>query len=308
MAKVIANQPSGKIGNVIYRHTKYGLILTAAPQNINDPKTDRQLRNRIVLGNLAANYRLYRDALPLLFEQKNPSCTDYNMFMAVNHGTVSVYITLQQREADACVIAPYQFSDGTLVPVHYHLVYLNPPKPGTFEYLCDEREPVLVSNLVLGSLVIDKETSVADFSEAIINHNTGWQEGDELYFLFATQSMQAYTGYPEAKMESWHIILNTSSFASDQRLYDQVAPLGFTSVSEPVEGAVEGGVEGTYRLGMNVPLLDSGAAWLHLRHTPAGKIQLSTQHLFVKNDLLESYQDDKAFSFAATSYKRKRKK
>lgn len=59
MAKVngVGSQMSGKVGQLIYRHTKYGTVVYEAPVKASVPqRTEAQMQVRTQLGNLAAVY------------------------------------------------------------------------------------------------------------------------------------------------------------------------------------------------------------------------------------------------------------
>ena len=59
---------------------------------------------------------------------------------------------------------------------------------------------------------------------------------------------------------------------------------------------------GTYCLGMGKPLVDGGAAWLHLRRK-VSRAQASTQRLYVVNPLYDQYRTEEAFEAAVKSYR-----
>lgn len=60
MAKVngVGSQMSGKVGELIYRHTKYGTVVYEAPVKASVPqRTEAQMQVRTQLGNLAVAHR-----------------------------------------------------------------------------------------------------------------------------------------------------------------------------------------------------------------------------------------------------------
>jgi len=275
------NQLSGRIGDRIYRQTRYGTVVSIVPQKPATPmRSERQMRNRTQMANLCNNCRLYSDAIDTLFEDKAPSHTNYNVFLQLNLGRCPVYLTKHEVAERVCVVAPYQFSRGLLRPIGYEL----------------NTEGILRSDLSLGKLEVGKDTTVADLSEALIHHNAGWQEGDLLVFLHVEQFTDS-TGMPRATPELSTLTLNTTDHASAQRLAEQVSPLGFSSMKVPEL------VEGPFYLGMSEPLENGGAAWLHLRFNARGKAQVSSQWLAVVNPILALYRSDEAFRRAAASYK-----
>jgi hypothetical protein len=308
MARIKQDQPSGKIGNVIYRQTRYGLVVAQAPAKPAKPsRSVKQMRIRTKMANLSANCRLYHDVayslgaygLPLkadlFFEDKQPQHTLYNLFLKVNYNQCPVYLTQQETRVGGCVVASCQFSRGTLEPVAYGLKNENENQ---------NENGVLVSNLKLGELVIDDDTTVAVLSEAIIGHNDGWQEGDELCFLHATQRTDEFSGVPRAEMQGWCLRLDTTDCASRRKVYDEVNPVGFSSLPLTAYCLQDGpsAGSGTYCLGMGKPLVDGGAAWLHLRRK-CTRAQASPQRLYVVNPLYDQYRTEEAFEAAVKSYR-----
>ena len=302
MARIKKDQPSGKIGNVIYRQTRYGLVVAQAPAKPAKPsRSEKQMRIRTQMANLSANCRLYHDVayslgaygLPLkadlFFEDKQPQHTLYNLFLKVNYNHCPVYLTQQETRAGGCVVAPCQFSRGTLDVIAYGL----------------DAYGLLVSGLKLGGLVIGEDTSVAELSEAIIGHNDDWQEGDELCFLHAKQYTDEFSGVPRATMEGWCLRLDTTDCASRRKVYNEVSAVGFSSLPLTAYGLQDDPStgSGTYCLGMSEVLVDGGAAWVHLRRKAGGKVQVSTQRLYVVNPLYEQYRTEEAFEAAVKSYR-----
>lgn len=232
-------------------------------------RTYNQMYNRCQVGNLAANYQLYAHRLARPFENKPPRQTDYNLFVQANYGKGPVFLTHEQVVSGACLLAPYQFTRGSLRSIG-----------------CEIGEGgLLKSDLALGGLVIDEETTVAAFSQALIANNADWREGDELSFFYAVQAMDAYMEVPRARMHSCHLVLDTTD---TELLYNIVNRAGFSSV----EGM----------LGMGQALVSGGAAWVHSRKRADSSIRVSSQRLYVVSELLEGYQSEGALVNAAESY------
>lgn len=230
--------------------------------------------NRCQLGNLAANNQLYARRLTRPFENKPPRQTDYNLFVQANYGQGPVFLQHNQVVSGACVLAPYQFTRGSLTSI-----------------VCEvNKDGVLVSSLALGDLVITELTTVADFSQALIANNEDWREGDELSFFHALQIIDTYLDVPRARMTSCHLVLDTTD---TELLYNIVSAVGFASVNEN---------EDENMLGMNTPLVNAGAAWVHSRKRADSTIRVSTQTLFVASSLLVDYQSEDALADAAESY------
>ena len=227
------------------------------------------MRSRCQFGNLAANSQLYAGRLKRPFENKPLRQTDFNLFVQANYGVVTVWLTQRQVQSGACVLAPYMFSRGSLPMIAYGL----------------DAYGLLVSDLKLGELVIGEGTTVGEFSQALIDNNKDWREGDEITFLHAVQIIDPYLNEPRARMNSCRLVLDTTD---TELLSNIVLASGFATVD--------------CKLGMSNPLENAGAAWVHSRKRADGGHRVSTQFLFVVSDILSDYTSDEAFQQSAESY------
>lgn len=233
-----------------------------------------QMRNRCQFGNLAANSQLFAHRLARPFEFKPPRQTDFNLFVQANYGMHPVYLTRHQVLSGACVLVPYIFSRGSLAPIACNLINEN-----------QNENKVLVSDLSLGELVIGEGTTVGEFSQALIANNNDWREGDEISFFHAVQIIDTYLEVPRARMNSCRLVLDTTD---SELLRNIVLATGFATVDG--------------KLGMNTPMENAGAAWVHSRKRADGSHRVSTQFLFVASSILADYQSEEAFQQAAESY------
>ena len=147
----------------------------------------------------------------------------------------------------------------------------------------------LVSNLKTGNVQLGASSTVGELSQALIQNNTGWKQGDQLTLFYAEQWMDS-EGVPRVTMESWKVILDTED---DTLLWSIVMAEGFASVSDG---------NGGYVLGMSVALDNSGASWIHSRNKSDGSTQVSTQRMKVVSDILADYQGYDAMIASAQSY------
>ena len=223
---------------------------------------------RMQWGNLAAVYRQFHATLKKAYEDAT-NMSVYNAFVQANMKMVEVYITKQMRLNGGSVLAPYQISRGTLDSIY-------------FERNAANR---LVTDISLGSLGIDAQTTVADFSRAVMGSNPDWLKGDQLTFFYGRQTIDPVTGVPRAKISGWKVRLDPTD---QQKLWDVVDALGFSAV----DGCV----------GMSAVISDGAAAWIHSREDETGQLRLSTQYMYVDSTVLASYQGDAAFEASADSY------
>ena len=272
MAKVsgVATQLSGKVGQLIYRQTKYGTVVYEAPAKASVPqRTEAQMQVRTQWGNLAAVYKQFNQTLKKGFEGLNGKMNDYNAFIQANTNVVKVYVPKSVRLNGGSVLAPYQITRGTLPSVA----------------MVKNGGGVLVSDIGLGSLQIGAETTVAEFASAVIAYNTGFEAGDQLTFFYGQQTEDAVTGIPRARIYGYKVMLNPGD---STLLLEVVSELGFTSVDG--------------KLGMSSSITDGAAVWVHSREDGTSGLKVSTQFLYVDSSVLAQYQGSSAMAASANSY------
>ena len=271
IASGLSSQLSGKVGMVVFRQLKNGktVVYERRRKKSVPVRSEKQMRLRMQWGNLGAIYTQFHKTLKRGFEGIGNRMSDYNAFVQSNIGVCKVYIPRKMNMNGGCVLAPYQITRGKLPSIDYAL----------------NGENVLVTDVALGELVIDAETTVAEFSAAVIACNDYFEEGDQLTFFYGKQTQDAVTGTPRAKINGYKIVLDTED---DTTLWDVVSEKGFSSVDG--------------HLGMSQAEQDCAAAWIHSREAINGEIKVSTQLMWVDSTLLESYQNDQAFMASADSY------
>ena len=256
MAKIsgVATQLSGKVGQLIYRQTKYGTVVYEA-------RTEAQMQIRTQWGNLAAVYKQFNQTLKKGFEGLNGKMNDYNAFIQANTNVVKVYVPKSVRLNGGSVLAPYQITRGSMPSIA----------------MTKGAGGVLVSDIRVGSLVIGAETTVADLANAVIALNDGWQAGDQLTFFYGVQTTDAVTGIPRARIYGDKVMLNPGDSTP---LLEVVGGVGFTSVASA----------GGYVLGMDRAIEDGAAVWIHSREDGTGGLKVSTQFMYVDSSVLAGYE------------------
>lgn len=274
MAKVngVGSQMSGKVGQLIYRHTKYGTVVYEAPVKASVPqRTEAQMQVRTQLGNLAAVYGRFNKTLKKGFEGLNGKMSDFNAFVQANMNVVKVYVPKSVRLNGGSVLAPYQITRGTLPSVAMR----------------KDAGGVLVSDIAVGSLVIGEETTVADLACAVVAMNADWEEGDQITFFYGVQTTDAVTGVPRARIYGSKVMLNPGDTTP---LLEVVSALGFSVV----DGC----------LAMDRAIASGAAVWVHSRDDVASGsgVRVSTQFMYVDSSVLSLYQNAQALAGAANSY------
>lgn len=261
---------SGKVGQLLYRQTRTGTVISELPVKPAIPRRSaRQMDRRTQWGNLAAIYKQFDSMLRRGYENLPPQMSVFNAFIQANIDVVKVYITKTIRLNGGAILAPYQITRGSLPSIS----------------MAKNASNILVSGIRLGSLAIDANTTVGQFSQAVIDNNDAFDEGDQLTFFHGIQSIDTVTRTPRATIRGYKVVLST---AEDTRLWDVVDRIGF-SVTDNC-------------LATSQQITNGAAVWVHSRETADGALKVSTQLFFVENSALATYQGRTAFTAAANSY------
>ena len=261
---------SGKVGQLLYRQTRTGTVISELPVKPAIPRRSaRQMDRRTQWGNLAAIYKQFDSMLRRGYENLPPQMSVFNAFIQANIDVVKVYITKTIRLNGGAILAPYQITRGSLPSIS----------------MAKNASNILVSSVRLGTLAIDANTTIGQFSQAVIDNNDSFDEGDQLTFFHGIQSIDTVTRTPRATIKGYKVVLST---AEDTKLWDVVDRIGF-SVTDNC-------------LATSQQITNGAAVWVHSRETADGALKVSTQLFFVENSALATYQGRTAFTAAANSY------
>jgi hypothetical protein len=272
MAKVfgINTKIRGKVGEYIYRQTRTGTVVSEAPvKPITPLRTQRQMSIRTQWANLGAIYKQFDSMLRRGFEALPPQMSVYNAFIQANLGVVKVYITKTMKLNGGAILAPYQITRGSLPSISMAVNSGNK----------------LVSSVRLGTLTISSTTTVAQFSQAVIDNNPAFLEGDQLTFFHGIQSVDTVTRTPRATINGYKVVLST---ADDTPLWNVVSQLGFSVADN--------------KLATSVEITNGAAVWVHSREAVDGTLKVSTQFFYVENSALATYQSNSAIIASVNSY------
>lgn len=261
---------SGKVGQLLYRQTRTGTVISELPVKPAIPRRSaRQMDRRTQWGNLAAIYKQFDSMLRRGYENLPPQMSVFNAFIQANIDVVKVYITKTIRLNGGAILAPYQITRGSLPSIS----------------MAKNASNILVSSVRLGTLAIDANTTIGQFSQAVIDNNDAFDEGDQLTFFHGIQTIDTVTRTPRATIRGYKVVLNT---AEDTKLWDVVDRIGFSVTDNS--------------LATSQQITNGAAVWVHSRETADGALKVSTQLFFVENSALATYQGRTAFTAAANSY------
>ena len=245
-----------------------GTIATAEVASVNK-QTPLQMARRITWSNIIANYRVLKEPLREGWENIPQGQSLFNQFISVNARTAPYALTRDDFKAGACIVAPYQITRGSIDPIKVDV---------------SAGVPMAKTNIAVGDLTIDDQTTIAQFAEAIVTNNADWEYGDKLTYISMVQYVKS--GVPKVSVSYAAITLLEDS---ELILSDEVSLQGLKNV---------GGV-----LGHDKPAPVGGFCWIHSRHDADNNLHLSNQFVIANNDdMIARYTTVDARLAAALSY------
>ncbi|MCQ2281914.1 MAG: hypothetical protein MJZ99_04750 [Bacteroidales bacterium] len=245
---------------------------TIAKQKIvakgNTKRSFGQMRHSVQLANLVSLYRAFGGLLHPSFENRRPDVSDYNEFISANLGIIPVYMTKSDARQGGAVVAGYQITRGSLPSI----------------VVSDGMGGEPVTDINMGGITIGATTTVKEFSDAVVQNNRDYQNGDEITVFIAEQYENIETHVPYVKVLAQQITLDQSDSVTKVR--SLVGAGGFSIVDGNLAASSS---------------IDGGIAWVHSRKTPNGT-KVSTQRLKVTNSYLANYQTPEALDAAVKSY------
>lgn len=273
----INTKMKGKVGQWVFRRTLGQTVVSELPEKKDTPvRTLAQQTNRVRWANVVAMWKAFQGDLKPSFESKPANWSDFNAFTNVNLAgdANNIYLPKSTAKMGGCVVAPYILTQGSLAPIALELAE-GSLRPAT--------------NLYMDDLTIDSSTTLLAFSQAIINHNEGWKDGDQLTVFVAQQSTDAL-GVPRVLVLAAKVNLSLAADAANTTLHSIVGNLsGYFVVND--EG----------NLGGNRSIL-GGVAYIHSRKTKDGKTLVSSQSFVVNNSAISLYNTTTALDEAIESY------
>lgn len=244
----------GRVGNTTY-YTEGGRQIARVSQNASNygetaRRTEMQQSQRAKWANLVNFYKLSKGWMRQAFESKKRTQSDYNRFMQLNVASASVYLTRDMYSAGGCVVEPYVISEGSLRSI-----------------LITKETNAWRTDLNLGQLTIDEQTTVGTFSQALIANNSHLHEGVQISMVSYQQEISSY-GVPQLICTAYEVTLDTNSAS---RLRDFLPDFA----SQTINGHL--GTSNT---------ISTGAFAYVLSDSTSGKTLVSSQRLVNNNAVL----------------------
>lgn len=265
----ILSKLKGSVGSLTFKQNGGQTVVSEKITQTTNAKTELQQKQRLKWANIIREYQVLQPYMKLAFGGTRNGRNDYNKFMSTNLSMTPVYLTKAEVNAGMCIVAPYEITHGTIRSI-----------------AVSGKGKKAVTDIRLGTLNITETTSVAEFSNAVVQNNKLYNYGDQITYFLVHQVVNEVTNIPMVEVDACCIVLDKSSEA---KLLSLVDARGF-SVQE-----------GHLAAQANNDFSDHGMVWIHSRKQ-SSKTLISTQYLICENNLLAEYQSEEAYQDAVDSY------
>ena len=265
----IISKLNGSAGNLTFRQNGGQTIVSEKITQTTNAKTELQQKQRLKWANIIREYQVLQPYMKLAFGGTRNGRNDYNKFMSTNLSMTPVYLTKAEVGAGMCIVAPYEITHGTVRSI-----------------AVSGKGKKAVTDIRLGTLNITEASTVAEFSNAVVQNNKLYNYGDQITYFLVHQVVNEVTNIPMAEVDACCIVLDKSSEA---KLLSLVDARGFSVQEEHLAAQADNDFG------------DHGMVWIHSRK-PGGKTLISTQCLICENYLLAEYQSEEAYQDAVDSY------
>lgn len=242
--------------------------------SVTNPRTEAQMSQRIKWSNLVNFYRANSSWMKYAFENKKANQSEYNVFMSLNVTNSRIALTKQMAASGACVVYPYIMTQGSLPSIEWQ-----------------DSPSESISNIYVNpNDTMEDYASVDVFSEALLEHNAGLREGDQLSFIRITQMTNALTGYPYIIVRKYELLLNKRDGSPLKDYW-------------PVELFTTKDVGDHTLLAINKESRQGGFVMI-LSRTTSGRTYVSSQTLITANmeSIISNYSSTEAVQSAIASY------
>lgn len=261
----------GRVGNTTY-YTEGGRQVARVSQNSSNygetaRRTEMQQFQRAKWANLVNFYKASRSWMAKAFENKKRTQSDYNRFMQLNVANASVYLTKDMYAQGGCVVEPYKITEGSIRSVQVY-----------------KDANIWKTDLAIGSLQIDEDTTVGGLSSALVANNSHLHNGVQITFVSYQQQVTA-SEVPQIICTAYEMTLDTQSTLKARSFLP-----AFCLLSQ--DGVIATSVA-----------ISTGCFAYILSDSTSGKTLVSTQSLINNNEvLIAQYSSIAAINDSIASY------
>lgn len=229
--------------------------------------SENQLRQRMRITNNLRLWNSFPKGYRPYFQWRRGGANCYNTFVSYAMQAHPVYLTRQMACRGACVLTDVMVSQGTL-----------------YEIMVDNDGIAPITNIKVGSLTLDNDTTVGQLAMAIVRNNFNYQRGDRLRYYLAKQT-RLDDGMPMVNVGCHELVLDPTDTTPLQEALGTCPGFALRDDHLAASHTVVGGM-----------------AWVHLRQCNSDMLT-STQRMVCNNDgLMQQYGSEEAFVKAKESY------
>lgn len=259
----------GKVGDLVFSRRLGQQTTRAYNATPKDAKTRSQVTQRVKMANVIAMYRALKNVCNHSFEALKEGQSSYSAFVSANLKSNKVTLTKEAASLGACVVAPYLISRGSLASI-----------------IVEGLGADATTNIAVGELQIDDETTIGAFADALVANNAGIEYGDQLTYISCVQQTDVNTGYPVVVTGIYEVTLNQGSTDQVRKFIPQFG------------SAVKNGF-----LAHGALIGRGGFAWILSRKPIGGSLMVSTQRLILTSpDVYSEFASESASTRAISSY------
>lgn len=191
LKNLINAKVSGNVGSMNFR--KRGSQVVVAERSYSNSSKGAgasalQRAHRSRLANIVNFFRVISAIQARAWQTKAENVSDFNMLSKYNLATSPVFLTKQEALAHASVIAPYEVSRGSLLPLVQ-----------AFE------ENKFNCGVMIGGGFSFAQNTLGALSQQILDNNEGWRNGDKLSVALLTHAMVEISGLQVPKADVIYI-------------------------------------------------------------------------------------------------------
>lgn len=199
---VIAAKISGNVGAMNFRRRGADTVVAERSyenSSAGSGSSEGQRLHRCRLANMVAIFRTIQAIEARAWEGKKPYVSDFNMLTKINLASSPVFLTKEEAALKASVIAPYIVSRGSL-----------PSLKQTYE------GNTFKVGVKCGAELDFSLATIGAVSQAILDRNPDWKDGDKLSIACIDQQQDTVSGVviPVAKVRYIEFTLDVNSTAT----------------------------------------------------------------------------------------------
>ena len=181
---------SGKVGTVRYYQKGGRTYVRSAANRVDsnsNPRSDAQMKTRLMYNSRVAIYRLFKGLLRNAFQFKPRYQSDYLAYMSAN-ANIGCYMTRDEYRNGKIVLLPVKVAEGELKAIVLTVAASN-----------------VVTSLSAGAA--SAFTTIGGLSQVIVGNNPGFEYGDQITMI---------SGKADGTVEVHSIVLNANDETSTQ--------------------------------------------------------------------------------------------